>query len=75
MSFEFDAEKTCETCDGEGWVEYFASGYDGYGNPLTDYRGCRTCEGRGYYHVHMRPIDFEDLDEIERRLDEARLKR
>lgn len=65
MSFEYDAEKTCSVCDGDGQIEYDLGGYDYYGSPRTDHRKCGACDGRGTYTVHMRPIDFEDLAKIE----------
>lgn len=65
MGFEYDVEVDCEHCEG-GQEEY------DYGEPdrergglVTYFRKCRFCDGRGYYTRHMRPIDFEDLAELE----------
>lgn len=65
MSFEYDAEKVCPACDGDGQIEYDLGGWDYYGSPLTELRPCTGCGGKGTYTVHMRPIDFEDLAKIE----------
>lgn len=71
MSFEYDAEVTCEECDGDGGWDQPQTGQWGYlydpanGSLITDWRECRACEGRGTIWVHMRPIDFEDLDTMD----------
>ncbi len=65
MSFEYDAEKTCSACDGDGGWEV-PSGYynDINGALITRWRDCGACDGKGTVTVHVRPIDFEDLAEI-----------
>lgn len=71
MSFEYDAEVTCEECGGDGGWDQPQTNRWGYlhdevtGSLITDWRKCRACDGRGSITVHMRPIDFEDLAAID----------
>lgn len=63
MSFEYDYVTSCEHCGGSGSVD---------GDPVQDWNGpyyptlqCSACHGTGTHTIHMRPIDFEDLEAIE----------
>lgn len=65
MSFEFDAEVTCEACGGDGgWDAPTGYWSDIDGGLITRWSECRACDGKGTVTVHMRPIDLEDLDEM-----------
>lgn len=53
MSFEFDVERTCPSCDGAGGQELPSP------DPLGGWfwKKCRRCDGTGSLWTHVRPID------------------
>jgi DnaJ-class molecular chaperone len=65
MTFEFDAEKVCAKCDGDGRLEAASGRYDDVtGALITREYDCPACDGKGTTTVHVRPIDMEDLAQI-----------
>lgn len=67
--FEFDAEKTCSSCDGDGGWDAPETGRYGYlysdvdGGLIERWHECRACDGKGTITVHIRPIDLADMDD------------